>query len=364
MKINTIYSSLILISTIIGLGVFVLPYALFKSALFFYLWLFIIPILIFFLHLIYSEIIFQVEEKHNLPSLVAKIINEKFKLPVWILDFIGLMMVFISYLIAIDQVLKKVFFIDLNFKLIIALLIFFVIFFRNNIFSKIESFLSILLIIFFLVATFYILPNFEIENFHLQKNDYWSSYGIILFSFTGYHSLQIIYDLLGKNRQLFIKVNLISLFIIFLIYLFYATIILGVIGENIKPLSIISLIDYFNNSYFSYFAIILFLLSIITTFISLAFYLKRGLISDFKIKDTISWLIVSLSIVFLSFYDFNNLVKLISLIGSLFVGINLILILFCYLKLNKIEYFKFPKIFIYFLIVFFIIGWLIGLLID
>ncbi|MCS7184029.1 MAG: hypothetical protein NZ866_01620 [Patescibacteria group bacterium] len=365
MKNNIFISFFILTSTIIGLGIFVLPYTALKSGIYFYFWLITIPILIFIFHLIYGEIIFQLEEKHNLPSLVAKIINQKFKLPVWLIDFIGLTMVFLAYLLAIEQVLKNISPFDfLNFKLIIVSFILFVISFRNNFFGKIDSILSILLIIFFLGISSYLLPNIKIDYLFFAENDFWFSYGIILFSFTGYHSLQIIYDFLGKNKKSFIQVNLFSLIFIFFIYLFYVLSTLGFLGNNLQPLSIISLMSELNNIYFSYGIAILFLLSIITTFISLAFYLKRGLIVDFNIKEKLAWGLLAFLMIILSFLNLDNLIKILSFIGSLFIGINLILILICYLKLKNVYYFYFPKILVYFLILILGLGWLVGLLAE
>lgn len=364
MRNNLIYGSLILISTIVGLGIFTLPYIAKESGIFFYFWLIFIPFLIFILHLIYGEIIFQVEEKHNLPTLVAKIINPKFKTPVWFFDFVGLTMVFIVYLIAINQILKEVFIINLNFKLLCSIIISFLIIFRNNIFAKVDSILSFLLIFFFLFLFFYSFPKINISNLLPQENNFWLSYGVILFSFAGYQSLQIIYDLIGKNKKSFLKVNLISLIIVFLIYLLYVISTLGLAGENIPPFSIIFLLNYLENLYLDYFILVLFLLSILTTFVSLAYYLKRGLIADFNLNEKLSWLIISLLIVLLSFYNLDNLIKIISLIGSLFIGINLILIMVCYLKLKNLYYFKFSKIIIYLLIVIFGLGWLFNLLVE
>ncbi|GIW66218.1 MAG: hypothetical protein KatS3mg095_0116 [Candidatus Parcubacteria bacterium] len=93
---NNLISILILVSTIIGLGIFILPYSALKSGIYFYFWLLVIPILYFILHLAYGEIIFQIQEKHNLPYLVSKIINPKLKIPVWLIDIVGLTMVFFS----------------------------------------------------------------------------------------------------------------------------------------------------------------------------------------------------------------------------------------------------------------------------
>ncbi|GIW65842.1 MAG: hypothetical protein KatS3mg094_361 [Candidatus Parcubacteria bacterium] len=359
-----IKSIFILVSTVIGLGIFVLPYTALKSGIFFYFWLIIIPILVLIFHLVYGEIIFQVEEKHNLPSLVARIINSKLKLPIWLIDFLGLMMVFVVYLVVIEEIINHSLNLSFYFKPLLALFIFFILSFKNNFFSKLDSLLAIFLIVFILVLSGYLLTKVNIKNLLPFDANFVFSYGIILFSFTGYHSLQIIYDLLGKDKFNFIRVNILSLFFVFLIYLLYTLTVLGTIGPEIDVLSLFSLIKYLNINYLNYLILILFLLSILTTFISLAYYLKRGLIVDFRFKENISWLTIGLSIILISFFDFSNVMKLINFIGSLFIGLNLILILFCYLKLKEIKYFNIPKIIVYIMIVIFSLGWLMGLITE
>ena len=76
---NFLNSVFLITSTIIGLGVFILPYTLAKSGIYYWFWFLIVPVLIFFVHLVYSEIIFQIEEKHNLPGLSARILGRNWK---------------------------------------------------------------------------------------------------------------------------------------------------------------------------------------------------------------------------------------------------------------------------------------------
>ncbi|GIW66219.1 MAG: hypothetical protein KatS3mg095_0117 [Candidatus Parcubacteria bacterium] len=229
-------------------------------------------------------------------------------------------------------------------------------------FGKIDSLLSIILIIFCLFISGYLLPKVHIDNLINLNNNFLLSYGIILFSFTGYHSLQIVYDFLNKNKINFIRVNFYSLLFIFLIYLFYVLSTLGFLGSNVEVISLISLINYFQNNYFTYFSLFLFILSILTTFVSLAYYLKRGLIFDFGINEKISWFILGLVLILISFLNVADIIQIINFIGSLFVGLNLILILVCYLKLKDIKYFKIPRFFVYIMIFIFSLGWVIGLI--
>ena len=119
--------------------------------------------------------------------------------------------------------------------------------------------------------------------------------------------------------------------------------------------------SYLNPYVFS-FILVLTSLSIITTFISLAFYLKRGLINDFRLNPYLSWFLVVIPLIIFSLIRSADLVKTADLIGSIFIGINLIMIFICYFRLKKIEYFFVPKIIIFFLVILLSLGWFWGLI--
>jgi len=367
MKISSdvIIGTLILTSTIIGLGVFTLPYTLISSGIYFYFWFLFIPFIIFIFHLAYSEIIFNIEKRHNLPQLVSLIINKKFKLPLWFVDYFGLICVFLVYLLFMNNFLIKIFGVDFDFKLFITLFIIFLIFFEENIFSKIDAIISFLLILLFIFISFYFLSYINLNRyFKIDNLNFWLPYGILLFSYSGYHSLQLVYDLVKKNKGKIIIVNIFSLIIVTLIYLLFTLSIVGSLDKNkISEISLLSIIDFLP-LYLKIIISILFLISIITTFVSLAFYLKRGLILDFRIKKFLAWLIVSLSIIIISFFNYDSLVKIVSLIGDLFVGFNILVILLCYLKLKEKKFFIFPSWLISLIIILIIVGWFNGLLLG
>lgn len=360
--INLIESILIIISTIIGLGVFVLPYTFVHSGPYFWFWFFGVILSFYFLHLIYSEIIFQIKERHNLPGLAGKILGENFKKYVWVLDFIGTQFVFWAYLLAIPVILSSFLPIaPLLVKITIALFVLFIIFLKTNPFSKIESILASFLVLIFIFLIAILLPQINIKNIQSISLNPFLSYGVLIFAFTGYSSLQIVYDLIGDNKKKMFIINFISLFLISLLYLFFTISIVGLVGTNISPETFSSLKNFVDPKILIMVGVLAFL-NIFTTFIALAFYLKRGLNVDFGLSELKSWFLTSLPIVIFVFLDFKNLAKLISAIGSLFIGLNLVIILLCYLKLKEKKYFKIPDFLVYILLIFYIIGFFIGIL--
>jgi amino acid permease len=371
---KTIEAALLIVSTIAGLGVFILPYALGLSGIFFWFWFIFLMLVIYLLHLAYGEIIFRIRQKHNLPGLVSEFFGSKFKLPVWLFDFVGIQLVFLAYLIAAAAFVSIIFpinpsFIKLAFFLIVALITYF----SLNPFAKIEAILSLLLITLFFVVSFYLLPHLNFQNLleslkflnfeTLKFSQPFFSYGILIFALTGYSSIPIVYDLIGKDKKLFRKINFWALAIIFVLYGLYAISVYGALGSNVSEESLTSLSKILPPALIVL-AILLALINILTTFVALVFYLQRGLINDFTIKTKTSWALTNLPVLFFSLLPLEKIAALASLIGSLFISVNLLFLLLCYQKIKKTEYFIISKPIVWLLIVIFGLGWLTGLVIK
>ncbi|MGC8981903.1 MAG: hypothetical protein ACP5JU_03075 [Minisyncoccia bacterium] len=355
-------SIFLIVSTIVGLGMLILPYAFLKSGIYFLIWFFILITGIFILHLIYSEIIFQIEKKHNLPGLASSIIDKRLKIPVWVFDFWGMEFVFLAYLMALSKFTNIIFqFNPFFIKPFYSIFVIIIIFLSLDPFIKIESSLAFFEILFPIFLSFYLLPKIDLKNLNFNFGNPVLSYGIILFSLAGYSSLQMVYDLIGKDKDKFLKINLISILIIGITYLLFTFSVAGVLGKNISEETLTSLSKILN-PYIFLIILVLTSLSIITTFVSLAFYLKRGLIDDFNLNPYLSWFLVSLPIITFSFFHSESLANLASFIGSIFIGLNLIIIFVSYLKLKEVKYFKIPKYVVKFLIFLLGIGWFIGLI--
>ena len=361
---NKFITSIFLItSTIIGLGVFVLPYTLANSGFYFWIWFLIVPFLIFIVHLAYSEIIFQIEEKHNLPGLAEKILGKKWKNLVWLIDFLGILFVFASYYLALSKFTNLIFSFNnsLIIQLLYAVLVIFIILFPINPFSKIESALAFLMILIFLYLSFYFLPQVNLSNFKIEFINPWLSYGVLIFAYTGYSSLQMVYDIIGKNKKTMLWVNLASILLVTFLYLLFIISIYGTFGVNVSSTTLENLKDI-SAKYITVIVSLLAILNILTTFIALAFYLKRGLIFDYNINPVLAWLFIGLSLITIPFLGLENIAKLVSLTGSIFLGFNLFILFLSYLKLKNYIYFKIPKFLVIILMILLAFGWIVGIL--
>jgi len=363
MKISKeIESIFIFLSTIIGLGVFVLPYALLKGGFWFIFWFIFSFISFFIIHLLFAEIIFQTKENYNLPGLAGLYLHKDLKNVVWILDFFGMLGVFLIYLLAFERFWSVVLgeYTTLA-KIIFTLFNLYFISKNLKIFAQFETVLGLSIILFFIFISFWF--SFHINFSHLSlifqgKKDFFLPYGVLLFSFSGTSAVPLVLDLLGRNKEKFIKVNLISLALVSLIYLFYSFSTLGFLGLNISETSLESFRSFMP---LPLFLVILLLVTFNIMLIDLAFYLKRGLIFDYGFSQTRANLILIFSILLLLFISSDSLVKIISVISEVFLGFNLLILNLIYLKLKEKKYFKLNSFLIFFISFIYFLGILHGI---
>jgi hypothetical protein len=363
MKIsNELKAYFVIVSTIIGLGIFVLPYSFWQSGSYFFFWLIFWFFAFLILHLIFGEILFQTKEKHNLPGLAGIYLHPLMKHLVWFFDYFGMLGVFLIYFIALSKFWSLI--LPLNpliIKILFALFNLYFIFKDLRIFSQMESILTTGILIVFFLIVFMILPNFNFQNINLAlKNNFQPilPYGILLFALSGTSALPIVFDLIGENKKSYLKINFLALLTIVLLYFIYTLVVIGFLGGKVSEESLQSLSPYLPKL-FLIFAVLFVTLNI--TFVDMAFYLKRGLIYDYKISPKIVNLIIFFSILPLAFFEPLSLIELIGLVSEIFLGFNLLILSLIYLKLKKKEYFILPNFLVIVLALIFLSGIIYGI---
>jgi len=352
----------IFLSTIIGLGVFILPYTLKVSGFYFFLWLFFWFFVFYLIHLIFTEILLQTPEKHNLPGLAEIYLHHRAKHIVWIFDFFGMFGVFWIYLIALTKFWGTIF-PDKVFLIKLIFVIFNIYFISRNIkiFAKFESILGSLIIIFFLGISFWLILNINPKNFTeiLSFKNFFLPYGVLLFAFSGTSAVPLVLDILGKDTKKIKKINFISLFLISLIYIFYSLSVIGFLGPKTTEASVDALKPFIP---LPLFVSILILITFNIMLVDLAFYLKRGLIYDYKLSPFLANIIINSLIFFLIFLPESSLVEVVSLISEIFLAFNLLIINLIYLKLKNKIYFKIPSLVVIAISLIFLLGIIHGII--
>lgn len=336
-----------IIGTVIGLGIFPLPYVFFTQGMTVILLVFFIFLLMLLTIFMYGEIIGRFEGVHNFYSYFSLIFGEKLKPYAFLIEFLSLESVLIVYCFYLKDVYG--FLSGLLFLLVGHLINFF----GLKTFKNVESSFTFLLILIILLTSGYGILNFNKENLNLKLSLDFSSYGLVLFSLTGFSIFPLLKEFLKDWKKEFKAVTLISYFLILLFYLFFVITSSGAFGKNLTPDFILTkTMPFWLKTIMPIFVV----LNIFTTFIAIAFYLKKGLVFDWSLKEKLSSFLVFLPNFLVYFLPLGGFLKILEITSSIFIGMTGIMIALCYLKLKNYVYFKIPKIFVFLTILVFLIG--------
>jgi amino acid permease len=348
-KSESIYAIFLLISTVIGVGIFALPYALNKSGYWFLVWLIFWLFGFSFLHYIYTFLLENISPKENFPGILAKGFKiPKLKIIGWLLDLLTYSTTLLIYFLIAGEFLPKIFpFLTFNSgKIVFAILSLLLGILGLTGFAKLESTLAILMIILILFFSGYFLVKSKIV-LSLSFGDPLFSYAPLVFAYTGISAVPIIYDLLKDKKKVF-KASLISYTIIAFLYFIFAFSSLKFIGPSIEELSLISFSKILP-SFLMKIIIYLTIFNILTTAAIFFFYLKRGLKLEIlkpKSSSVFSDLLLLFLTIFLVSLPKMRFISLINFLGEIVLGLEFLLILILYYLLEKNKALKILSIFL------------------
>lgn len=360
---TSVLATATLTGTIIGVGLFSLPYITAKVGILVMLGYFaLLGVLAIVIHLIYGELSLQTPDFKRLPGF-AKLylggVGEKIALFSVIISLLGALL---AYLIVGSEFLEGL--LSPLFgggNAAYALLYFAIgavlIFFGMKIIAHVEFwglalFFLILFIIFFQGKDFININNL-ISHFTVQGSGLkmlFLPYGPVLFSLWGLPLIPDIEEMVRGKKHLFKRIILVSVVISIVVYLFFVFMVLGITGSNTTDSALSGLGGLGNN--IALFGFIFGLLTTFTSFITVGLTLKKVLHYDLKIAEKLSWAVVCFVPLILFFLGINKFISVISFIGGVMLGIDGILILLMY---NKVKGKKF-RMLIYPLGLIFVLG--------
>ncbi|MBD3282424.1 MAG: amino acid permease [Candidatus Portnoybacteria bacterium] len=336
-----IFATAVLVSTIVGVGMFSLPYAGSKTG--FYLaaiFLIFLAIVMAIVHLFYGEIVSRTKEKHRLVGYAEKYLGKWGKRIVSFSVIIGFYGSLLVYMIVGGTFLKTIFSFT-NFSLDFFSLMFFiigaiVIYCGIKLIAELDFVMSLFLIFIVLLFLFIGIPHIDISNLnHTNIKNFFIPYGAILYSLAGIAAIPEIKDFFsGKNRKKYKKAILLGTLIPAVLYIIFMWSVIGMTGTETSPESIIGLSGILGDKVIFIGAIFGFLATI-TSFFVLGISLKSTFRYDFKIKKDMAWFLVCLVPLLLFILGFRNFVPAIVLLGSLMGAIEGSAIVLIFRKAKK-----------------------------
>lgn len=321
--------------TIIGVGVFGLPYVASKAGFFIVVfYFFLISFFIIVTDLIFSEVCLGTKGFHRIPGYVEKYLGKNWKRFSFFTSIFLVTGACLAYMIIGG---KFLFYIlgpllgggTTDYSLLFFALGSYLVFKGVKAISQIE--LSLLIVLFGILIVFF-LEGFSFINIDYLKNvdlTFLSlPYGVILFSLTGLCIIPELKEMI-KSRTKLRKVIVSGILISMLIYLLFTFIIFTVTGPVTSEDALSAFVSVIGNGVVKL-GFVFGVIACFTSFISLGLTLKKTFWYDIGLPKNISWLIVSLLPLSFFLLGFSQFIEIISLTGAIAIGSEAIIAVFLY----------------------------------
>lgn len=338
-----IFSISTLTGTIIGVGLFSLPYIASKVGFWVMLgYFFVLGILIILIHLFFGELALETPDYKRLPGFAKIYLGKWGEKVTFFTTIVGLFGVILAYLIVGGQFLTELLRPIFGGENIFYTLFYFAlgasfIYFGIKTITKVE-FLGLILFFLILILIFFRGKHLiNIENLFLTNNQilpyFFLPYGAVLFSLWGATLIPEIEEILGEQKRIIKKIIPIAILIPIIVYLFFIYLILGITGAQTTESALIGLRNFLGNGIVSL-GLFFGTLTTFTSFITLGLTLKKVFWYDLKIKKNLAWLITCFPPLILFFIGIKSFIPVICFVGGVMLGIEGILILLMYRKLQ------------------------------
>jgi len=360
----------VFVGTIIGAGIFGLPYVINKSGVvpgFFYF--VILGGVVLLIHLFFGEAFLRTKEHCRLPGLAQKYLGSWGKVLVTMSVVSGLVGALLAYLILSSNFLRILFFPFFDLSAVYSVMIFwalmsYFIFRGIKLIASIELLTNIIFFLTSVVILFFCLPQFDFHNLTaFNLSNAFLPFGVILFSLVGWSAIPEIIDFLKASREgrKIKKTIFLATAIAVPFYLIFTPAVLGVVGKNISQDALSSLTSFLGPEII-FLAVLAALVTIADSILVLGLYLKNTLIYDLKLSNKLGTIVACGLPLLLFLIGFRNFIGTLGFVGTVVGVVEGTAIILIFKKAKKLgdrepEYnLKIPSLLLYLLIVILILG--------
>ncbi len=367
-------SMAILVGTVIGGGVFALPYVNIKSGLLATnIWLFFLCALVCLLHLIFGEIILRTKKEMRLPGYAGHYLSNTVKKFLSFTSVFSIAFYLLIYIILANKFLHVVMGDNLIYlKPYTFIFVWFVLnlflFFKVSDVSRFNFILTFLLMGLMIGLSFLCFNAINPESIRIADRmitqHWYVAYGVILFSLDGLVAVPMMFKFLKKKNAVktyYSRSIVFSFIFIFLLFSVFMNSV-ALLSKNSTTIDTFAGLVPFLGRNVLIFGAYIGLLAVVTSYIVYVNYYKDMLQTDIKCNKFVSIFISMFVPLLFLLLDVNKLDNLMSLAGGVIGGMILVVLLFIYQKVRdkKINTFsyrlKLPNWFLLILGVFCFVG--------
>lgn len=340
MRIHRELDSLgLLVGTIIGAGMFVLPYAAAQAGIIWAaIYLVAATVLMFFLHTLYGEAVYILDGNHRLPGYARTHLGRTAAYLATFSLFFGFIAALLAYgvlggefLHVLAQVGDVSYYVFGFFVLgALGLLL------NLERIGWIAFLLTIPLVFFILVLAALSFPHINWAGIPLMNNAKWFlPYGIFLFAVSGVSTIPEIAQVLQKKQgRVFEKIVLLSGGLVAFLYAIFILSVVGVTGSATTTEAVEGLVGTLGQSVVIIGALIGFL-AVARAYLAIGLDFRNTLMYDFSVTKARAWALVVTLPVCLYLLGAKNLIGIISTAGGIMGGLDAIVILMLAIHVRK-----------------------------
>ncbi|MEK7173220.1 MAG: aromatic amino acid transport family protein [Patescibacteria group bacterium] len=327
-----------IVGTIVGAGVFALPYTFAQSGVITCLIYFLIltPVVVL-LHLFFGEITLRTKEEQRLSGYTQKYLGKKAKHIVAASVIIGVLGSLVVYIILAGDflsILLPQWLSPAQYSIIAWGFLAFLVFLGTRSVAWVEVLMTSALFLVVAIVLVACLPHFKTVNLSLfNPAKIILPFGIIMFSLVGWSAVSEAEDLLTDKKKLK-KIIIIAVSLAAVFYCLFAIIISGVTGQQTSPEALKSLVSVLGYK-MMIFGALFGLLAVATSFLTLANYLKNNFIFDYQQPRYRAFGLACVSPLLLFLLGLRNFIVVISFLGAIIGLIEGVALILIYLKARK-----------------------------
>lgn len=333
----------VLVGTIIGAGIFGVPFVVAKSGLiptvFYFL---LLGGVVMLLHLFFGEVVLRTEKKARLIGYCATYLGKPGKIAAVFSTLFVIVGALLAYTILGGSFLHILFgeftgisatWFSILFWGVLSLFIM-----RGiQLIARAEFFMTLALFIAALLIFFFAAPHVKLENFSLIHIDnLFLSFGVILFALAGWSAIPEIADFFKKSKDKKTLDNLIvwAGIITTLLYFVFSLFVVGVSGDATSPDALQGLVPFLGK-WVVFLGAVFGLIAIAASFLILGNYLKNSLRYDFHFPYRVAVGIAIVAPVALFLLGFREFISVLGIVGIVLGVVEGVLIVLLFLKAKK-----------------------------
>lgn len=323
--------------TIIGVGIFGLPYVASKAGFPLVAGYFIgMTVLVIAVHLMFAKVSYGTPTLHRLPGYIGEYLGSGWKKLIFFTFIVGLMGALLAYLLVGGEFLRGYFSTFFGGSYTTYVILFwglgaFLIFMGVGSIARAEMALQSIFLVLLVLFFFRALPHIDSSNFSFVNFKYAAfPYGVILFSLWGSALIPEIKEMVGSWRLLR-NVIVAGVTLSTFLYIMFIVTIFGVSGEATTKEAISGFAGALGDGIIRL-GFIFGFITTFTSFITLGLTAKKVLWYDFNINKHVAGLVATGLPLTLFFLGLREFLDIIGLVGAYMIGIEGMMIIFLYKK--------------------------------